>query len=84
MRALWSWIGPALMVIGIALMLASLVGFAQGRTLDTLQKDQKPRTQSWAEAVAECESHGGVAVVRATKALGQSADLPACVPQLGD
>jgi hypothetical protein len=42
------------------------------------------RTAAWAQAVEDCEAHGGVAVVRATKALGRSADLPVCVPQLGE
>ena len=41
------------------------------------------RGQTWAEAVDACEKHGGAAVPRATKVLGRSADLPACVPQLG-
>ncbi len=45
---------------------------------------QQSRASGWAEAVEACEKHGGVPVVRATRALGRSADLPACVPQLGD
>jgi hypothetical protein len=53
----------------------------QARKLETLAPS---RTQTWADAVEACEAHGGVAVPRATKVLGRSADLPACVPQLGD
>lgn len=43
-----------------------------------------PRTKAWADMVEDCEKHGGVAVPRATRVLGRSAELPACVPQLGD
>jgi hypothetical protein len=42
------------------------------------------RTKTWADAVEACEANGGVAVPRATRVLGRSADLPACVPRIGD
>ena len=54
------------------------------RMVATLDAQGRPRTTAWAEAVKACEEHGGVAVPRATAVLGRSADLPVCVPQLGD
>jgi hypothetical protein len=56
---------------------AALVGM-QTRQLEPL------RTKAWADMVADCEAHGGVAVPRATRVLGRSAETPACVPQLGE
>jgi hypothetical protein len=70
------WAFGAVMV---AFMIAGVspIGMAQ-RQLEPL------RTKTWADAVEACEALGGVAVPRATKVLGRSADLPACVPQLCD
>lgn len=70
-------------------VLMAVVVAVQPPQLERLEKGQAAqvshiRAQSWAEAVTECESKGGFAVPRATAVLGRSADLPACVPQLGD
>jgi hypothetical protein len=48
-----------------------------------MSAQQPSRAQVWAEEVESCEKRGGVAVIRATKALGRSADLPVCVSLIG-
>jgi hypothetical protein len=44
---------------------------------------QPPRAHVWAEEVDSCEKRGGVSVVRASRVLGRSADLPVCVALIG-
>ena len=73
-------------VLIILLLFAGIAAVVDScRMVTTTLTAQGPvRTSAWAEAVKACEEHGGIAVPRATAVLGRSADLPACVPQLGD
>jgi hypothetical protein len=74
----------ALMVDSCRLVMTLDAQTPQPEVLSRTGNTPVSRTTSWAEAVAACESHGGVAVPRATRVLGRSADLPVCVPQLGE
>jgi hypothetical protein len=56
-------------------------GAAAGTMIGAAQR--QPRAQVWAEEVDSCEKRGGVSVVRASRVLGRSADLPVCVALIG-
>jgi hypothetical protein len=74
-----NWLGNALVVLGV---LSFVFGGAAIGTM-VAQAQAQPRAQVWAEEVESCEKRGGVAVVRATRALGRSAELPVCVALIG-
>jgi hypothetical protein len=80
------WMAAGLGLLGLVFVVGAFVcvvmaaaeAGGQTRQLEPL------RTKAWADMVADCEAHGGVAVPRATRVLGRSAETPACVPQLGE